>query len=147
MDTRHEGFSLIELLFVVAIIGVISVIAVPAYQDYTARSQATEGITLAYSVRTNISDLWASQGILPENNTDANLPQPGSIGGRYVESVGIGVGGLITVTMKSSGNYLAGKTFVLAPSVVGGALNWVCKTGTASNRVNIKYLPSFCREG
>src|SRR5918994_3257890 len=100
LKTVQKGFTLIELMIVVAIIGILAAIAIPAYQDYTIRSQVTEGLNLAAPAKASVAEVYANRGDWPADNTEAGIGSSASIVGKYVTSVSIGSGG-ITVT---SGN-------------------------------------------
>src|SRR6202795_2476303 len=97
MMTIQKGFTLIELMIVVAIIGILAAIAIPAYQDYTIRSQVTEGMNLASAVETGVAEYYANTGSWPTTLTlaggdSANLPS-----GKYVKSVDVSGTGIITI--------------------------------------------------
>src|SRR5690606_30476945 len=142
----QKGFTLIELMIVVAIIGILAAIALPAYQDYTARSQMSEALSLAAGARTAVTEFYTANGQFPTNNQSAGLDAtPTNISGNYVNSVTV-AGGLITVAMKPNGisEGIRGKTMVLSATTNAGSVEWVCKTGGAS-AVDVKYLPSSCR--
>jgi len=140
---NQQGFTLIELMIVVAIIGILAAIALPAYQDYVARSQMSEAMTLASGARSAVTEFYTSEGHFPASNTSAGLAVPADITGNYVDQVAVGNGGLITATMKNSGvsEGIQGKTLLLSPTTTAGSVQWVCKKGTVDN----KYLPSSCR--
>lgn len=135
----QQGFTLIELMIVVAIIGILAAIALPAYQDYTKRSHVSEGLTLAAGAKTAVSESYAAKGVVPDSNTEAGIAPEGSITGNAVTSVAIGSGGLITITYNTKVE--SGKTVLLSPIFAAGGIQWKCKTGG----VNTKYLPSSCR--
>jgi len=139
MKRAQQGFTLIELMIVVAIIGILAAIAIPAYQDYAKRSHVTEGLSLAAAAKTAVSEYWATKGTLPSANGSVGLPSASSITGNAVRQVDIGTDGLITITYNTKVE--DGKTLQLSPVTANGSIKWVCKNGTLST----KYLPASCR--
>ena len=106
MKTMQKGFTLIELMIVVAIIAILAAIALPAYQDYVARSQVSEAMSLSSGAKTAVAEYYADRGAWPTSNTQAGLtPNSASINGKYVASVGVGANGVITATMKGRGSW------------------------------------------
>ncbi|HEY7872187.1 MAG TPA: pilin [Rudaea sp.] len=146
----QSGFTLIELMIVVAIIAILAAIALPAYQDYVIRSQVSEGSVLADTAKDGVWNYVASFGKMPTNNAETGIPQPTSIVGKFVGQVEV-VNGVVTVTFSSTGAQRAnqainGRTLVLSPLFTGGSgsVVWKCQpTGT----VEQKYLPTICRNG
>jgi type IV pilus assembly protein PilA len=143
----QKGFTLIELMIVVAIIAILAAIAIPAYQNYLIRSQVSEAMTLAGGSRTAVAEFYSNTGRWPSGNESAGLPSnASSIAGKYVEQVAIS-SGVITATFNSTNANTAiqGKTFVLSPTANGGSFTWTCNGANAGN-VDNKYLPSSCRK-
>lgn len=140
----QQGFTLIELMIVVAIVGILAAIAIPAYQDYTARAQMSEGLSLMDGAKTTVTEYWSNNGVFPTSNTAAGLPTNTTITGKYVAQVEVGTGGLITATMKASGTAagIASKTIALSPTTSAGAVQWKCKRGGAP--ADAKYYPTNC---
>jgi type IV pilus assembly protein PilA len=140
----QRGFTLIELMIVVAIIAILAAIAIPAYQDYLIRSQVTEGVNLADGAKSAVWDFVSNTGRYPKSNESVGLDSPLSISGKYVSQLEI-QDGKITATFGVGANVaiqVAGKdTLVLSPWTKGGSILWTCKPST----VDPKYLPSSCR--
>ena len=136
MKKVQSGFTLIELMIVVAIIGILAAIALPAYQDYTKRSHVSEGMALAAAAKVAVTEYYASEGAFPADNATAGLDA--AIVGNAVTSV-VNAGGTITVTFNAK--VTAGATLILVPTAAGGSITWTCNTGT----VDDKYLPANCR--
>lgn len=144
MKSIQQGFTLIELMIVVAIIGILAAVAIPAYQDYTIRSQVSEGMSLASGAKTALAEFYNQRGEFPGSNSSAGLADAGEIKGSYVTKVEVD-GGLITVTYGEDVNAtVEGQTLEVSAETTGGSVQWACKPGESSG-VAKKYLPTSCR--
>ena len=145
MKKNMQGFTLIELMIVVAIIAILAAIALPAYQDYVARAQVSEGMSLASGTKTAVTEFYADRGTFPTSNAGAGVATAASITGKYVQSVTVGTGGTITALITSTASAsskIQGGSLVLTPSDAGGSVKWTC---SGTGKVTAKYLPSSCR--
>jgi len=143
----QRGFTLIELMIVVAIIAILAAIAIPAYQNYLIRAQVTEGMSLATGAKAAVWDFYSNTGRYPPSNESAGLPSnASSITGKYVQSVSV-ASGKITATFNSTDANVAihDKALVLSPNSGGDTIVWTCNPAGTANAVDPKYLPSSCR--
>lgn len=157
MNTMQKGFTLIELMIVVAIIGILAAIAIPAYQNYIARSQVTDALSLASGLKVPTVEVMTQTATCPSNAAaeSAGIAKADGIKSKYVASVTVatktaateGKAPVCTITAKfksadvSSG--LQGKELVLTSVENAGSTDWTC-TSTAPNKIEQKYLPSSC---
>ncbi|HFC7772161.1 TPA: pilin [Neisseria meningitidis] len=164
MNTLQKGFTLIELMIVIAIVGILAAVALPAYQDYTARAQVSEAILLAEGQKSAVTEYYLNHGEWPKNNTSAGVASSSEIKGKYVEKVEVAKG-VITATMLSTGvnKEIQGRKLSLWAKRQAGSVKWFCgqpvartaptttnddvTADTAANgKINTKHLPSTCRD-
>jgi type IV pilus assembly protein PilA len=142
--TNVRGFTLIELMIVVAIIAILAAIALPAYQDYTIRSQVSEGISLATGAKASVWDFISNTGRLPPNNASTGMPTNTSIIGTYVSQVDV-VGGIVSITFGGPGANanIQNGVLMFSPITGAGSIRWICRP---DNTIIVgKYVPSACR--
>ncbi|ENW2738409.1 prepilin-type N-terminal cleavage/methylation domain-containing protein [Neisseria gonorrhoeae] len=161
MNTLQKGFTLIELMIVIAIVGILAAVALPAYQDYTARAQVSEAILLAEGQKSAVTEYYLNHGEWPENNTSAGVASASDIKGKYVKEVKVEKG-VVTAKMLSSGvnNEIKNKKLSLWAKREAGSVKWFCgqpvtrgaanddvnADGTAGTKIDTKHLPSTCRD-
>ncbi|HGG9915842.1 TPA: pilin [Neisseria meningitidis] len=161
MNTLQKGFTLIELMIVIAIVGILAAVALPAYQDYTARAQVSEAILLAEGQKSAVTEYYLNHGEWPKNNTSAGVASSSTIKGKYVKEVTV-ANGVVTATMLSSGvnKEIQGKKLSLWAKRQDGSVKWFCgqpvtRAGTddtvaaadnTADNINTKHLPSTCRD-
>ncbi|HGH0099062.1 TPA: pilin [Neisseria meningitidis] len=164
MNTLQKGFTLIELMIVIAIVGILAAVALPAYQDYTARAQVSEAILLAEGQKSAVTEYYLNHGEWPGDNSSAGVASSTDIKGKYVAGVKVEKG-VITATMASSNvnNEIKDKKLSLWAKRQDGSVKWFCgqpvardannadavKAATANgtdDKINTKHLPSTCRD-
>ncbi|HFC7420837.1 TPA: pilin [Neisseria meningitidis] len=167
MNTLQKGFTLIELMIVIAIVGILAAVALPAYQDYTARAQVSEAILLAEGQKSAVTEYYLNHGKWPSDNSAAGVASSADIKGKYVQKVEV-KNGVVTAEMKSSGvnKEIQGKKLSLWAKRQNGSVKWFCgqpvtrdananganndevtaATGKGTDKIDTKHLPSTCRD-
>jgi type IV pilus assembly protein PilA len=145
MKRIQQGFTLIELMIVVAIIGILAAIALPAYQDYIIRSKVTEALGMAAACKTSVTEYWSSQAnVFPPTMAVSGCAD---VDTAYVGSLDVAATGVITVAIKAlGGSTVAGQSVAFVPIQNTnnlGILDWSCNS--AANTIDQKYLPAVCR--
>ncbi|HFC7456841.1 TPA: pilin [Neisseria meningitidis] len=154
MNTLQKGFTLIELMIVIAIVGILAAVALPAYQDYTARAQVSEAILLAEGQKSAVTEYYLNHGIWPGDNSSAGVAStPSDIKGKYVKEVTV-ANGVITATMLSTGvnKEIQGKKLSLWAKRQDGSVKWFCgqpvqrastaATANGNGKIDTKHLPT-----
>jgi len=149
MKKVQQGFTLIELMIVVAIIGILAAIAIPAYSDYTIRAQVSEGMNLSAAAKAASTEYYQDQGVFPANNLQAGIAANTEINGNYVSQVTV-TNGVLTVqysnTAPQSANAsINGAQLVLSPTTSAGSVAWTCVARTGVLQTNPQWLPAACR--
>ena len=138
----QKGFTLIELMIVVAIIGILAAVALPAYQDYTKRARVSEALSLMSGAKASVTEYYSTNNTWPSGNASAGLAAKASISGGSVSSVEV-AGSKITAVLRT--NVENGKKVVLKGPSTAGGVTWSCKAAVSGTDVNSKFLPSECR--
>lgn len=142
---RRGGTSAIALVIVpfilVFVVGIVAAISIPAYQDFTVRSQVSEGMNVSVGAKTAVTEYYLDAGELPENNQTAGLRRAGDISGMYVSSVLVSDGDIIVTYGGQSHNLIDGKSLILRPEVNADDVNWACFSDDIPN----KFLSAACR--
>jgi type IV pilus assembly protein PilA len=161
MRIRHaaKGFTLIELMIVVAIIGILAAIAIPAYSDYTIRAQVTEGLVLINELKPSINEYYKDRGRFPRDNELAGVPAPEHLLGQYVSGVTVADGAMHIrfgnkVNARVKDQILSVRPLYVTASPAS-PISWNCgysalpdgMSAAGEDRTNVpsKFLPSSCR--
>lgn len=147
--TREKGFTLIELMVVVAIIGILASIAIPAYQEYIARAQVSEGLELMSGAKAPLAEFYSDQGRWPATPADVGM----AVGGNYVlSSIEIAIGAdstgehlALRSTFKPTGVAKPIQSKKLVMETLDGGIRWTCRPDASADGINVRYLPSACR--
>lgn len=148
MNMIQKGFTLIELMIVIAIIGILASLAIPAYNDYTARSQASEAVTLMDALKTPIAEFVADKGTMPSLNTTTGVSAVTQ--GKYTSTIvlsGAITGPLLVSTLKNTNINadIKNTTIQLKGTKTQGGYQWKCSKGSTGTAITEKFLPTACR--
>jgi len=139
---KQQGFTLIELMIVVAIIGILAAIAIPAYQDYTIRAQVSEGLNLSGGAKAAVSEFRMDRGTWPSDNSTAGIATaPTDIQGKYVTQVAVADGVISATYGADAHQIILNDILILSPVAQVGSVEWVCSSTTIAD----KHLPAACR--
>ncbi len=143
MKKEQQGFTLIELMIVVAIIGILAAVAIPAYLDYAVRTQVSHGVNLAAGAKVAVAEYYQDRGIYPGDNATAGLEAAASIIGKYVTQVEVTGAGLIQVTFGNDvNNKIFNAVLTFTPTDNLGSVSWSC---IGDVTLADKWLPPACR--
>jgi len=142
VNRKQRGFTLIELMIVVAIIGILAAIAIPSYQSHVIRSQVAEGLTLSSGAQTSVAEFIMQNGAWPADNTAAGLPVGTEIRGDYTEQVTIEDNVIVILYGINAHADISGYTVTLTAVDNDGSVSWSCASGGTIKR---QHLPGACR--
>jgi type IV pilus assembly protein PilA len=148
-DYRQGGFTLVELMIIVAIVSILAVIAMPAYQNYTIRSKVSEAMVFLAEAKTTVTEKYSATNIMPTSNQVAGLSTPESYD-EYeylsrLEVSSVPVDGAIVVTIKIPGTSANGKQLQLVPSTNTSPIVWKCEPVTGPLAISTNHIPAICR--
>ncbi len=142
MQRTSTGFTLIELMIVIAILGILLAIAIPAYSDYSARAKVSEGMMIASDAKMSVSEYRLSQGAFPSNSELVGLPA--TVQSPYVDGMVVVADGVVEVTFRNIDPAVDGTILTLVPTFQSSAIRWTCTPGGAQPILS-RFVPSSCR--
>ena len=143
---KQQGFTLIELMIVVAIIGILAAIAIPAYQDYTIRAQVSEGLSLSAGAKTAVAEFYQDQGNWPADNPTAGVATNNLIVGKYVSQVTIAANVIsVAYTRADTNDNIENAVLTMTATNNNGSISWECADGGGAQTLEDKWLPAACR--
>lgn len=158
MHKQQSGFTLIELMIVVAIVGILASVAIPAYSDYTVRAKVTEAVAAVAPVKASVADFYYANNALPLDSAEAGLDDSttadsvagGNYGTDVIESIAVGApagAGVITVAINDIGGSTVGsETLVYKPEIgSNGQISWKCEASQGEGTLSERYAPANCR--
>ena len=144
---RDKGFTLIELMIVIAIVGILAAVALPAYKNYTIRAKVTEGLAAAASAKTSVSEYFMVNGQLPPGGDNAAAGFTQDLYTEYVDTVDWHDDQRIEIEFNEGNLGIAGQLEVqLDPEIVDGYLEWRCGQDSNVPDENLVYVPTNCRD-
>ncbi len=143
MQKKQQGFTLIELMIVVTIIGTLAALAIPAYQDYTIRAQVGEGLTLSAGAKTAVSEYYMDSGAWPKKNKDAGLADRKNIKGKYTKEISVN-GNVIEIQYGYDAHQdIFNERLQFTGVDNAGSVSWTC--ASAKGKIKPNHLPAACR--
>ena len=142
MKKNNSGFTLVEIMIVVAIIGILAAIAIPAYQDYTIRAQISEGLTLSAGAKAAVTEYFVMSGAWPGDNADAGLANEDEIIGKYTKEVHVEDNVIEIIFGFDAHTAISDEKIILSAIDNGGSISWTC---ASDGNIQDKHLPAACR--
>ncbi len=142
MKQMQQGFTLIELMIVIAILGILAAIAIPTYQDYMVRAKVSEAVAVASAAKVGVAEYRQTKNVMPTDRTQAGAS---NVVTTYVSGLNVGANGVITISVNQTNTGIPSGTLsiVLTPTMATGAVKYTCTTGGTTS--NAKYAPASCR--